>query len=188
MVAWQEKKTQLVIAYYKLLFFDDWQFYCHVYVQVAAEESKALEVSKLLKIVESLKCELEAANEEKINGCKEVASMQQQLELSIKDQELLHSNLAQIEELKRENTLLKVFPPPRTVKFILCPCFKFWALVTFSVHYFQFWRIYNFPFRSQQFQTHDLWILLINISIRCYLIIVYIFSVQLIVSASWTMI
>ncbi|XP_052133735.1 protein OPAQUE1-like [Oryza glaberrima] len=75
--------------------------------RVAAEESKALEVSKLLKIVESLKCELEAANEEKINGCKEVASMQQQLELSIKDQELLHSNLAQIEELKRENTLLK---------------------------------------------------------------------------------
>uniref|UniRef100_A0A0E0BA33 Myosin motor domain-containing protein n=1 Tax=Oryza glumipatula TaxID=40148 RepID=A0A0E0BA33_9ORYZ len=75
--------------------------------RVAAEESKALEVSKLLKIVESLKCELEAANEEKINGRKEVASMQQQLELSIKDQELLHSNLAQIEELKRENTLLK---------------------------------------------------------------------------------
>ncbi|EEE50904.1 hypothetical protein OsJ_31412 [Oryza sativa Japonica Group] len=75
--------------------------------RVAAEESKALEVSKLLKIVESLKCELEAANEEKINGCKEVASMQQQLGLSIKDQELLHSNLAQIEELKRENTLLK---------------------------------------------------------------------------------
>uniref|UniRef100_A0A0E0M7C0 Myosin motor domain-containing protein n=1 Tax=Oryza punctata TaxID=4537 RepID=A0A0E0M7C0_ORYPU len=75
--------------------------------RVAAEESKALEVSKLLKIVESLKCELEAANEEKNNGCKEVASMQQQLELSIKDQELLHSNLAQIEELKRENTLLK---------------------------------------------------------------------------------
>uniref|UniRef100_A0A0D9XJC5 Myosin motor domain-containing protein n=1 Tax=Leersia perrieri TaxID=77586 RepID=A0A0D9XJC5_9ORYZ len=75
--------------------------------RLAAEESKALEVSKLLKIVESLKCELESAKEEKSNGCKEVASMQQQLELSIKDQELLHDNLSQIEELKRENTLLK---------------------------------------------------------------------------------
>ncbi|KAF0892732.1 hypothetical protein E2562_017698 [Oryza meyeriana var. granulata] len=75
--------------------------------RLAAEESKALEVSKLLKIVESLKCELEAAKEEKNNGCKEVASMQQQLELSVKDQEVLRDNISQIEELKRENTSLK---------------------------------------------------------------------------------
>uniref|UniRef100_J3N2E1 Dilute domain-containing protein n=1 Tax=Oryza brachyantha TaxID=4533 RepID=J3N2E1_ORYBR len=75
--------------------------------RLAAEESKALEISKLLKIMESLKCELEEARKEKNNGCKEVASMQQQLELSAKDQQVLRDNLAQIEELKMENSSLK---------------------------------------------------------------------------------
>lgn len=60
--------------------------------------------------MESLKSELEAANEEKNNGYKKIALLQHQLELSTKDQEALYNSLAQIEEVKRENTLLKVFP------------------------------------------------------------------------------
>lgn len=75
--------------------------------RLAVEESRALEVSKLLKVMESLKSELEAANEEKNNGYKKIASLQHQLELSTKDREALCNSLAQIEEVKRENTLLK---------------------------------------------------------------------------------
>lgn len=76
--------------------------------QLAAEESKALEISKLLKILDSVKLELEASNAENKNNCKKIASLQHQLELSSKDQEALRSSLSQIEELKRENFSLKV--------------------------------------------------------------------------------
>ncbi|TKV93854.1 hypothetical protein SEVIR_9G256700v4 [Setaria viridis] len=75
--------------------------------RLAVEESKALEISKLLKILDSVKLELEASNEENKNNCKKIASLQHQLELSSKDQEALRSSLSQIEEVKRENFSLK---------------------------------------------------------------------------------
>lgn len=78
--------------------------------QVAVEESKALEISKLLKILDSVKLELQASNEENKNNCTKIASLQHQLELSSKDQEALRNSLSQIEDVKRENISLKVFP------------------------------------------------------------------------------
>ncbi|XP_066385776.1 protein OPAQUE1-like isoform X7 [Miscanthus floridulus] len=74
---------------------------------LATEESKALEISKLLKILDSVKSELEASNEENKNSCKKIASLQHQLDLSSKDQEAQQNSLSQIEEVKRENILLK---------------------------------------------------------------------------------
>lgn len=84
--------------------------YVCVCTQLAAEESKALEISKLLKILESVKSELEASNEENKNSCKKISSLQHQLDLSSKDQEAQQNILSQIEEVKRENILLQVFP------------------------------------------------------------------------------
>ncbi|XP_039829224.1 protein OPAQUE1-like isoform X2 [Panicum virgatum] len=75
--------------------------------RLAAEESKALEISKLVKILESVKSELEASNEENKRNCKKIASLQHQLELSSKDQEALNNSLSQMEEVKRENISLK---------------------------------------------------------------------------------
>ncbi|XP_021321162.1 protein OPAQUE1 isoform X3 [Sorghum bicolor] len=75
--------------------------------RLATEESKALEISKLLKILDSVKSELEASNEENKNSCKKIASLQRQLDLSSKDQEAQQNSLSQIEEVKRENILLK---------------------------------------------------------------------------------
>ncbi|KAG2549285.1 hypothetical protein PVAP13_9KG264400 [Panicum virgatum] len=75
--------------------------------RLAAEESKALEISKLVKILDSVKLELEASNEENKRNCKKIASLQHQLELSSKDQEALHNSLSQMEEVKRENISLK---------------------------------------------------------------------------------
>jgi len=75
--------------------------------RLAAEESKALEISKLVKILDSVKLELEASNEENKRNCKKIASLQHQLQLSSKDQEALHNSLSQMEEVKRENISLK---------------------------------------------------------------------------------
>ncbi|KAL6642959.1 hypothetical protein ACP70R_021140 [Stipagrostis hirtigluma subsp. patula] len=75
--------------------------------RLAAEESKASEVSKLLKVLESVKLELEASNEENKNNYKKISSLQYQLELLTRDQEALRNTLAQMEEVKRENITLK---------------------------------------------------------------------------------
>ncbi|RLN39212.1 hypothetical protein C2845_PM01G44460 [Panicum miliaceum] len=75
--------------------------------RLAAEESKALEISKLVKILDSVKLELEESNEENKKNCKKIASLQHELELSSKDQEALRNSLSQIEEVKRENSSLK---------------------------------------------------------------------------------
>jgi myosin V len=77
-------------------------------MQLTAEESKTLEVSKLLKILESVKVDLEASNVENRNNCTKIASLQNQLELLTKDQEALHRSLAVMEEVKEENISLKV--------------------------------------------------------------------------------
>ncbi|XP_071684823.1 protein OPAQUE1 isoform X4 [Lolium perenne] len=75
--------------------------------RLAAEEARELEVSKVLKILESLKSELEASAEEKKKSYKTIASLQHNLDLLTKDQEALHNSLTQIEEVKRENISLK---------------------------------------------------------------------------------
>jgi myosin V len=77
-------------------------------MQLTAEESKTLEVSKLLKILESVKVDLEASNVENRNNCTKIASLQNQLELLTKDQEALHRSLAVMEEVMEENISLKV--------------------------------------------------------------------------------
>ncbi|KAL6883729.1 hypothetical protein ACP4OV_011143 [Aristida adscensionis] len=75
--------------------------------RLAAEESKASEISKLLKIIESVKLELETSNEENKDNCKKIAALEYQLELSTKDQEALRNSLSEIEELKGESISLK---------------------------------------------------------------------------------
>lgn len=97
------------IIFHAISFLLQYQLYNYVCTQLAAEESKALEISNLLKILDSVKSELEASNEENKSSCKKIASLQNQLDLSSKDQEAQQSSISEIEEVKRENILLKVF-------------------------------------------------------------------------------
>ncbi|XP_072981787.1 protein OPAQUE1-like [Typha latifolia] len=76
-------------------------------LRVTVEESKAEEVSKLQKNLESLKAELDAANLETINERNKNVSLQLQLELSMKDQETMRNNLGEMEALNKENNFLK---------------------------------------------------------------------------------
>ncbi|KAG1366362.1 hypothetical protein COCNU_13G001520 [Cocos nucifera] len=76
-------------------------------LKVAAEDSKAAEISKLQKALESLNAELEAAKLATISECNKNALLQIQLELSMKDQETIRSSLVEMAELNKENLLLK---------------------------------------------------------------------------------
>lgn len=78
-------------------------------MQVTAEDSKAAEISKLEKALESLNAELEAAKLATISERDKNALLQIQLELSIKDQKTLRSSLAEMAELKKENLSLKAW-------------------------------------------------------------------------------
>lgn len=79
-----------------------------IVMQVSNEEAKQVEISKLQKMLEALNLELDAAKLATINECNKNAVMQNQLELSVKEKFALERELIAMEEVRKENTLLKV--------------------------------------------------------------------------------
>ena len=77
-------------------------------MQVSNEEAKKIEISKLQKMLEALNLELDAAKLAKINECNKNAVLQNQLELSVKEKSALKRELVAVDELRKENALLKV--------------------------------------------------------------------------------
>lgn len=67
-----------------------------------------MEISKLQKLVESLKLELDAAKLATINECNKNAVLQNQLELLMKEKSSRERELVSMAEIRNENALLKV--------------------------------------------------------------------------------
>uniref|UniRef100_A0A7N0VDA3 Uncharacterized protein n=2 Tax=Kalanchoe fedtschenkoi TaxID=63787 RepID=A0A7N0VDA3_KALFE len=84
-----------------------WKLHLEKRLRVTSEEAKALEISKLQKIVDSLNHELEAANSATINESQKNAILQSQLESSQKEKSYLEQELSIMEELRKENAALK---------------------------------------------------------------------------------
>nr|CAD1838020.1 unnamed protein product [Ananas comosus var. bracteatus] len=76
-------------------------------LRVAVEESKDVEISKLQRDFECLRAELEAANLETLNERNKNILLKQQLEISMNDQDVLRNMLAEMEQCKNENLVLK---------------------------------------------------------------------------------
>ncbi|XP_020104784.1 protein OPAQUE1-like isoform X3 [Ananas comosus] len=76
-------------------------------LRVAVEESKDVEISKLQRDFECLRAELEAANLETLNERNKNILLKQQLEISMNDQDALRNMLAEMEQCKNENLVLK---------------------------------------------------------------------------------
>ena len=72
------------------------------------EEAKSVEISKLQKMLESLKLELDAAKLETINECNKNAVLQNQVDLSMKEKSALERELIAMAELRKENARLRV--------------------------------------------------------------------------------
>jgi myosin-5 len=77
-------------------------------VQVSNEEAKQRENSALRKMLEALNLELDAAKLATINECNKNAVLQNQLELSAKEKSALKRELVSVDELRKENAMLKV--------------------------------------------------------------------------------
>lgn len=78
------------------------------WAQVSNEEAKSGEISKLQKMLESLKLELDAAKMATINECNKNAVLQNQLELSFKEKSALERELGAMADLRKENAMLRV--------------------------------------------------------------------------------
>ncbi|CAJ1972908.1 unnamed protein product [Sphenostylis stenocarpa] len=85
-----------------------WRLHLEKKIRVSNEEAKRLEISKLQKMLEALNLELDAAKLAKINECNKNAVLQNQLELSVKERSALKRELVAVDELRKENALLKV--------------------------------------------------------------------------------
>jgi myosin-5 len=77
-------------------------------VQVSNEEAKQRENSALRKMLEAVNLELDAAKLATINECNKNAVLQNQLELSAKEKSALKRELVSVDELRKENAMLKV--------------------------------------------------------------------------------
>lgn len=77
-------------------------------VQVSSEEARLAETSKLQKALESLRLELDASKLATINECNKNAVIQNQLELSLKENSAFKRELIAMAEVRNENTFLKV--------------------------------------------------------------------------------
>ncbi|MCI12423.1 myosin-15-like, partial [Trifolium medium] len=75
---------------------------------VSNEEAKQRENSTLRKMLEALNLELDAAKLATINECNKNAVLQNQLELSAKEKSALKRELVSVDELRKENAMLKV--------------------------------------------------------------------------------
>ncbi|KAK7377083.1 hypothetical protein VNO80_02503 [Phaseolus coccineus] len=85
-----------------------WRLHLEKKIRVSNEEAKKIEISKLQKMLEALNLELDAAKLAKINECNKNAVLQNQLELSVKEKSALKRELVVVDELRKENALLKV--------------------------------------------------------------------------------
>lgn len=65
-------------------------------------------MSKLQKMLQALNLELDAAKLATINECNKNAVLQNQLELSVKEKSALERELVAMDELRKENAILKV--------------------------------------------------------------------------------
>jgi len=77
-------------------------------MQVSNEEAKHVEISKLQKMVDALNLELDAAKLATINECDKNAVLQNQLQLLVKEKSALERELVAMDEVRKENALLKV--------------------------------------------------------------------------------
>lgn len=72
------------------------------------EEAKQIEISKLQKMLEALNCELDGAKLATINESNRNAILQNQLQLSAQEKSALERELVAMNEVQKENALLKV--------------------------------------------------------------------------------
>lgn len=79
-----------------------------LFVQVSNEEAKQIEISKLQKMLEALNCELDGAKLATINESNKNAILQNQLQLSAQEKSALERELVAMNEVQKENALLKV--------------------------------------------------------------------------------
>lgn len=77
-------------------------------MQASNEEAKSVEILKLQKSLESLSLELDAAKLATIKECNKNEMLQNQLELSMKENSAFKREIVSIAELKKENAYLKV--------------------------------------------------------------------------------
>lgn len=77
-------------------------------MQVSNDEAKSVEISKLKKAMELLNVELDAAKLATDSECNKNAFLQSQLEFSKKEKDALESRLTKMEEMSKENAVLKV--------------------------------------------------------------------------------
>lgn len=77
-------------------------------MQVSNEEAKQVEISKFQKQLEALNRELDAAKLTTINESNKNAILQNQLQLSVKEKSALERELVAMNEVQKENALLKV--------------------------------------------------------------------------------
>ncbi|GMN63257.1 hypothetical protein TIFTF001_032374 [Ficus carica] len=84
-----------------------WRLHLEKRLRVSNEEAKSGEISKLQKMLESLKLELDAAKLATINEYNKNAVLQNQLELSLKEKSALERELVTMADLRKENALLR---------------------------------------------------------------------------------
>ncbi|KZV36499.1 myosin-15-like [Dorcoceras hygrometricum] len=84
-----------------------WRWQLEKKLRVSSEEAKLLEISKLQKIVESLRLELDAAKLATVNECNKNILLERQIELSAKEKSASEKEIISFTELKSESTLLK---------------------------------------------------------------------------------
>jgi myosin V len=77
-------------------------------VQVSNEEAKQIEISKFQKMLVALNCELDGAKLATINESNKNAILQNQLQLSAREKSALERELVAMNEVQKENALLKV--------------------------------------------------------------------------------
>ncbi|GAB2250859.1 hypothetical protein Droror1_Dr00017109 [Drosera rotundifolia] len=76
-------------------------------LRISNEEAKLEEVVKLRSIVGALTVELDAAKSQTAHECNKTAMLQSQLESSMKEKVCLQKELLRMEDLRRENLILK---------------------------------------------------------------------------------
>ncbi|KAG5018521.1 hypothetical protein JHK87_014376 [Glycine soja] len=84
-----------------------WRLHLEKKIRVSNEEAKHVEIFKLQKMVDALNLELDAAKLATINECNKNAVLQNQLQLSVKEKSALERELVAMDEVRKENSLLK---------------------------------------------------------------------------------
>jgi myosin-5 len=85
-----------------------WRLHLEKKIRVSNEEAKQAEIAKLQKMLEAQNCELDEAKLATINELNKNAILQNQLQLSAKEKSALERELVAMNEVRKENALLKV--------------------------------------------------------------------------------